>query len=60
MIHYAPKLSHDGLLGYNPAELMAGTFKQAHSLVRMACKYADKGSLIRGSIEMEAGTTKTL
>ncbi|MGC4030247.1 MAG: phage portal protein [Tepidisphaeraceae bacterium] len=51
-------LAHDGLLGYEPCEVMRGVLERAKSLERYAFKYLDKGSLIKGSIEMPAGTTK--
>jgi len=58
MLHYRPGLCYDGLVGYAPYQLFATTFQRAQALQIFMTKYTMKGSMVKASIEVPAGTTK--
>lgn len=56
-ILHLPGLGYDGMVGYDPVSLMSDTFQRAKTLTRYQTKFLQKGSFIRGSIEMPPGLT---
>jgi HK97 family phage portal protein len=58
ILHYKPFLSYDGLVGYSPEMLFAGTFRRAQALEVLQTKWLVKGSIVKASIECPAGITK--
>lgn len=51
-------LGYDGMVGYSPVALMAETFQRAKTLDAFAVKYLQRGTVIRGSIEISAGASE--
>lgn len=58
ILHYKPGLCYDGLVGYAPYQLFGTTFQRAQALQIFMTKYTLKGSVVKASIEVPAGTTK--
>jgi HK97 family phage portal protein len=58
VLHYRPQVSYDGLVGYSPELMFSPIFTRAQMLEVYQTKYLRNGSMIRGSIEFPAGTTK--
>lgn len=48
---------YDGMQGYNPIWLMAETFQRAVSIDKFTTRYIQRGTVLRGSIEIPAGAT---
>jgi HK97 family phage portal protein len=58
VLHYKSQISYDGFVGYSPIQVFAMTLRRALQLEVYAVKWLEKGSFVRGSIELPQGTTR--
>src|SRR5690606_33893279 len=56
-IIHLPGLSHDGMTGMDPVSLHAGTFQRASTLEKYQVQYLSRGTLMRGSVEIQGALT---
>jgi HK97 family phage portal protein len=52
MVHFIGPLSHDGMTGTDPVELFERTFQRAATLERYSTAYLQRGTVIRGAVEI--------
>lgn len=54
---HLPGLGYDGMIGYEPFEVLRDTFQRAATLDRYQTRYLQKGTVLRGSIEIPSGVS---